>query len=306
MSGSALGERRTFPQKPRGSFLQSAHPLIRSILQIGGNNSGDILAQLRTRQWAHIKTSLSPKDYARAAEAFIRFVREVPDDKKTAISSALSATGENATRTDLGYRERTPQSDSDGEHKAYFHYHPDAEDLFARELREAGAPTGKFIAEARKIRMGATVAAQKVVRELDTHYPGMYDAFFRDGEEPSIKLRFLLYRKTGPGKHLGVGHYDRNAITLALAESAPGLRVGKDTASLTRVSRGPGEAVVMAGTMIREFEPDKEKLPLSWHDVEKSDQATLDETDARWAIIAMVHPLIEKEVPSLSETHKPE
>lgn len=269
------------------------------------HDTSRIQGDWQRRQWSTVQVSNSPRTYAAAAAAFIRFVREVPYDAKEAISLAVAQNGENAMRTDLGYRERIPAVDDDGEHKAYFHYHPDVEKQFRDEIEAAGEPAKKFVAEARKIRNGAIKSAERVARDLDKAYPGFYNAFFKDGVEPNLKLRFLLYRKVKPGELLGVGHYDRNGFTLGLAESAPGLRVGKNNETVKPVKRRQGDAIVMAGTMMRTFEPCKNKLPLSWHDIELHEDACLGE-DARWAIIAMVHPLKDGAVPPLSETHRPE
>lgn len=277
---------------------------------MGGGSQKERISRVqddwRRRQWSTVQVSNSPHTYERGATAFIRFVREVPYDAKDAISLSVSQSGENAMRTDLGYRERIPAVDDDGEHKAYFHYHPDVEVRFADEIAAAGEPAKKFITEARKIRNGAIKSAQRVALDLDKAYPGFYNAFFKEGVEPNLKIRFLLYRKVKPGQLLGVGHYDRNGFTLALAESAPGLRVGRDNQTLKKVRRKKGDAIVMSGTMMRMFDSDKGSLPLSWHDIERHEDACLGETDARWAIIAMVHPLVDGNVPALAETHRPE
>ncbi|MBX9765543.1 hypothetical protein K2X83_02790 [Patescibacteria group bacterium] len=265
-----------------------------------------VLEQWRERQWAAVDVEVPPGAYESAAAAFTEFIRDVPDKLKRAICVAVSSEGENATRTDLGFRERKPESDTDGEDKAYFHYSPEVETLFASEIEAAGAPAKNFMKHARKIWDAAFTAAERVVRDLEEEYPGMYKGFAPSGMLPFLKLRFLMYRKVPKGKLLGVGHYDRGTVTLALAESAPGLRIGRDHADLKKIQRERGEAVVMAGTAMRLIEPDRAKLPLSWHDVEQSEGASLNETDARWSIIGLLNSYDYEEVPSLCSTHHPE
>lgn len=238
----------------------------------------DILKWWQEQGWATVKTEVRPETYEQAAMSFMRFISEVPDEQKEKIKAFFE--GETSALPGLiGYAEQKPARPEDGTHRIVFHYHPQVESLFAAEIEAAGGPTKEFLQQARAIWDSTLTLAQAVVRDLENDYPGIYDAFFPPGVEPGLVLRFILYKKQPHGAVLQKGHHDRDAITLALAESGPGLRIGKDAKSLKPIQRKKGEAVVMAGVGMRKFD---ENLSLTWHDVVQ------DTDDERWSLIAQL------------------
>jgi isopenicillin N synthase-like dioxygenase len=143
---------------------------------------------------------------------------------------------------------------------------------------------------------------QEVVLALNTDYSGLADTFLPTDREPLVFLRLLAYERMDPGEFLAKGHYDRGACTLAIAESAPGLRIGKGPEDLKEVVREPNQVPFFPGLTLQESTGPE--LAPSWHDVIQKEEHLLNEKTARWAIVGFLGAWNQRNL-SWQETHDP-
>lgn len=76
-------------------------------------------------------------------------------------------------------------------------------------------------------------------------------------------------------------------MTLALAESAPGLRIGSVPQDLTPIDHHDGQAVFFLGGNFQAVLGDTDLKP-GWHDVVQQGEASPHQSYARWAIVAFI------------------
>jgi isopenicillin N synthase-like dioxygenase len=103
----------------------------------------------------------------------------------------------------------------------------------------------------------------------------------------NIPLRFLAYTQTEPGDFLATGHYDRGTVSLAIAESAPGLRIGKTPDTVKDIIHEPGYGLFFPGINLKELTD--ETFAPSWHDVVQKDSNAFQPGCARWAVVLFAH-----------------
>lgn len=243
-----------------------------------------LLENLMARAYATVPFPKSHREIETAVAAFFGFLT-LPEELK----ESLRFKRETDKVSDIGYvRTKGEKGEDSGrrDYKEYFHYHPDARERFmdeaAREPKLAA-----FLAAADGIFRDAEHTLRRVISELDGAYPGLYDAFCPEGPEERI-LRFLKYDNRGTeGEFLARAHYDRGGATLAIAESAPGLRIGKDDASLTPVIHEDGKAVFFAAPQMRDLT--NNEIPCAWHDVVQASGDTVSNDAARWAVVFFVN-----------------
>lgn len=221
--------------------------------------------------------------YAAAADAFAAFAPHITGERKENIRRRIES-GRPSQPGFIGYSDFFPKTPEEGVDRVFFHYHPAVRETFGTEL--TGIPGAeKFLDSAEPLWRSALSSAEDVVRSLETRYPGLYGRFFPKGIPPAFVIRFVVYAPGGDTGCLQKPHYDRCPITLALAESAPGLRVKNSDGQMTSVSRKHDEAVVMTGPWMRNLDPD---FPLSWHDAAAvSGRGT---NEARWVAVGQLFP----------------
>jgi len=237
---------------------------------------------LKDSAYAAIPFPLSRADFVGAAERFFEFLM-VPQETKDSLFFLRNPADPQGT--EVGYVRTKGEKDGEvgnRDYKEYFHYHPDARERL-RSIAETTPEVAAFLDTAHGIFEHAETAARKVLSELDPEFPGLYDSFVQEGRPLERALRFLKYDATGMGKFLARAHYDRGGCTLALAESAPGLRVGKDDASLVSVVHKEGTALFMPGFHFPELTGGQ--IPAAWHDVIQASEDTVSDDAARWAIV---------------------
>lgn len=183
--------------------------------------------------------------------------------------------------------------------KEYFHYHPEAKEAWGGEAA-TNPIVAQFFTAADELWQHGDRAAREVLRTLDEEFPGMHAAFFPQ-EKPSERiLRFLKYDNRTEGKFLARAHYDRGGCTLAIAESAPGLRIGKDEATLTPVVHKEETAIFFAAPHLHQLSG-KRIFP-AWHDVVQASEDTVSDDAARWALVYFINaPVLP--FPTSDETH---
>lgn len=260
-----------------------------------------LVGELSERAYVAVPFPLSREDFDTAANTFFEFLT-LPQEAKNSVFFLRDQNDPQGT--EVGYVRQVGAKDEEygyKDFKEYFHYHPDAEARFA-DVAAKEPKLRAFMDAAGNIFGHAEDAVQKLLTELDTEFPGLKDSFVVPGLPPARALRFLKYDAAGKGKFLARAHYDRGGCTLALAESAPGLRIGKDDASLTEVVHRDRTALFMPGFHFPEMTGGR--IPAAWHDVVQASEDTISDDTARWAIVyfANAHG---RRLPTSVEVHAP-
>lgn len=260
----------------------------------------------RPRVLHHIKKGIAESNYAllpfplsrdhfgAAMQHFFEFLTLPVNLKNRFQSNAVSGDEESF----VGYIKRERQKQVDAatseafyDQKEYFHYNHYAEKDFKDLLLETekDARVKNFFNSARFIYKHAEEMAIAILNELDEEHPGIKEKFVPEEVKPHFYLRFLRYYTTGRGNFLAKGHYDQGGFTLALAESAPGLRIGRSEENLEEIVHIDGHVVFMPALQLQLFT--SEEFTPAWHDVIQKAGDKTDEETARWAIVFFVDPV---------------
>lgn len=178
--------------------------------------------------------------------------------------------------------------------KICFHYHP----YLMREHRDyisADPALNHFISHVDTIWNHAVHATKQILTCLNHKYDNVYAGVF-ETEEPHVILRIVYYQTDSNQHILARPHFDAGSFTLAVAESAPGLRIGSTQENLKLVPYREDTLIFMLGANFHKLIPPGALLP-SWHDVIR-----LDQLHTRWAIVVFIdgHSV---GAPSRDETH---
>lgn len=255
----------------------------------------DIRQQWQDKYFADIPFTLSREHYQTAIDDLFRFL-ELPTDTKKRFSSRLNPDDRGS---EIGYQFRS-QNEGQLDQKEYFHFNRYAADAFA-EHRQSCAELDALMRSAELIYLEAEATMRQLVAALEPIKPGITSDFFPQGKHPKCFLRLLKYDYHREDDFLAKGHYDRGFLTLAIAESAPGLRIGKNPDSLRIVERQPDTVLFMPALRASEFHPDIEP---AWHDVIQRQEDALNEKVARWAIVFFSDPYWDMGI-TFEEAHTP-
>ncbi len=258
---------------------------------------GIILDEWKRQHFAQVRAhGISRAALESAARAFFAFL-QLPEELKAPIRQTIP--GED--RTTRGYTRRRAKDDSDQEEKMYFHYHPEVEVSFQKEIAAAGEPAETFMRVAHDMWEKTLAIGEDAIREFEERWPGTRVRFMPPGESPLLVIRFLAYLSHPHGDFLAKPHYDRGTFTIALGESAPGLRIGTPEC-LVEVAHRDGFSVVMPGTG---FQADIDSgIEPAWHDVVQKKDVRFSETTARWAIVGFFD-VKNRSYISIEDTHVP-
>ena len=256
------------------------------------------VGEIQEKQFAEIALPVSEEVFRDAADVFLDFLTL---DQVTK-NSLYRVHPVNPRDSGIGYVRKAKQENySDA--KEYVHYLPIAHEYFKEEIAHGDPRIGAFFNMARDMHSQIVPVMEDILKMLTLEFPDIYDRFFPDEfENPRTPLRFLKYDVQGKGEFLARGHYDMAGCTLALAESAPGLRIGKNEETLKPVTRKGGGAIFMPARNFPKMTD--ERFTPAWHDVVQSAHARLSDTAARLAIVLFI---AQKDLPlsSFEETHKP-
>jgi len=237
----------------------------------------EVEAELKKRYFLKVPFAVGEKAVTEAVEAFFAFL-ELPDEVKFHIFFSVNP---NSRRGESGFVRRDPKDPVKDDYKEYFNYHGAILDRYPEFLAEQPV-VRDFVEKALPIWLEAQKRVREVMITFEGQYPGITERFFSK-EEPEILLRFLKYNWKEAGEYLAKPHYDVGSCTLAIAESAPGLRIGSCTADLAPVTHTSEEAIFMMGKNFPKITDDT-FLP-SWHDVVQVDKTTIGQPFARWAVV---------------------
>lgn len=263
---------------------------------MSNTSSEQILKELKENAYAVLPFGLSREEMEQAASDFMGFL-SLPQEIKNKFFFKLDLKNRGSG---VGYVRKSKFS-GDGDNKEYFHYNLYAEDFFKEMPESQNIPeVKKFFDVARRIYDEASKTLSKTLTVLEERHPGIYNKFFHKDKHPFFYLRFLKYDISGKGKFLARAHYDRGECTLALAESAPGLRIGRNEETLKEVNRVDNTVLFMPALRFSEVVPG-DFYP-AWHDVIQKSDDVYSESAARWAIVFFADTQVENYV-TLGEAH---
>ena len=254
----------------------------------------EILDELDQQSYCTVSFPLSTAYLQDVADSFLRFLEGDEKERFAAIHLDPDNRG-----TSVGYVIKQREF-GDLDNKEYFHYNEFLEELFAEELASCGELAKEFIAKARKVYRIAKGKLEEIVGILEREHPGVQERFFPPGKKPFLYLRFLKY-KSNTDRFLAKAHFDRGTCTLALAESAPGLRIGRGPESLQKVDHQEYSALFFPSATFPEevsgnFHP-------AWHDVKQREGVQYSEEVTRWAIVLVADMQDTRNI-SFEEAHR--
>jgi len=245
-----------------------------------------ILSDIKKRNFAEVPFKMTSVELTEAAEAYIDFLT-LPLETKKLFHFKVDP---GSKRTDVGYRRRHEEI-GNADNKEFFHYHELAKTRFKDLVKLTGPKAEKFFNYAENVFRAASSALSDILRVIDEKVPGVHDKLFLSETFPSFYLRFLKYDVRGSGNFLATGHYDTGGMTLAIAESAPGLRIGKNDLDIKEVPpRQSGTALFMPALRFIEIDPALCEFTPAWHDVIQKSADVYSNGVARWAIVFFADP----------------
>lgn len=238
----------------------------------------DLTTQIKEKSHAVVPFPLRHADFQKAIDLFVRFLA-LPLTTKERVYYNMDLGDDRGA--DIGYQiRRRDQGKIDN--REFFHYHPIAETELAEHARTY-PEVRALLDDMRIIYDTGKQTLHEVITAFDERYPGLHARFFPEGKEPNFCVRFLKYDRATPGEFLAKGHYDRGGCTLALAESAPGLRIGIDDLHLQEVVHDEGKALFMPALNAPDFT--NGEIRPTWHDVVQKSEDVYNAEIARWAIV---------------------
>lgn len=245
----------------------------------------ELRSTIDRQSYAEIALSLPDGAIAHVIHDFFAFLA-LPDSvkKQFAIDVKLD---ERDRGTDLGWRRRNVDAGFGYDNKEFFHYNDDARDAFAHIANDVPVAR-QLLSSAATIYDAVLPAMKATLQTCNERYPGISAVFFPEDERPTCVLRLLKYDRTRDGEFLAKGHYDRSSTTIAIAESAPGLRIGKDDIHLREVRHRPGVGLFFPGMSFAQYTDGA--FPPSWHDVVQQGSTTFNNEASRWAVVFFCSP----------------
>lgn len=251
---------------------------------------------LQERFYAEIPFPIDPTLVSKAIEAFFKFLN-LPEEIKSYIQFSIAP---KHRRGDVGYKHRNAEDHIYDDNKDFFHYHPAIFEEYASFLEEQ--PIVKnFMLLAKPIWQYVYDTLKEILACFEPQFPGVSAKIF-NGKREHILLRFLKYEWENAGEYLAKPHFDAGSFTLAIAESALGLRIGSCPENLRLINTRAGHAIFMLSSNFRQV-IDSTQFSAGWHDVIQIDETQIGKPFARWAVVAFIEALDVEALPR-SETHK--
>lgn len=244
------------------------------------NISSDFLVDLETKHYATVPFTMSRSEIEDAAKSFLDFLT-LPEEIKR----------------QLHFPARSPRASADGftdkmdieqkDPKQFFHWSPMLEEKpQCNKLREIHPEVEAFFRH-----------SGNLYRQIESVLFNLYDQYLPEYLQYIFKgrhiidgiLRFLCYSPRSGHSFCAQAHFDKGFSTLAIADSAPGLRVGCcNKHPLAPVTYRQGSAVFMPAWML--FQASRGRIKPAWHDVIHSPiQQDVNELCARWSIVFFVN-----------------
>ena len=235
---------------------------------------------LNRQHFAPIEFSMTGEQLSDAGDRFLDFLA-LPD----AVKRQLHFPARSHRASADGYTDKSSVERKDP--KQFFHWSPGLSDQpIYRELRDAHPEIAAFFQCAETIYQHI----ERALLHLFSHELAEYkDRIFRDDHLVDGILRFLSYRPRPEHGFCARAHFDKGFSTLALADSAPGLRIGCcDSHPLQAVEYGNGTALFMPAWML--FQASGGMIKPAWHDVVHSPSTqNVNDLCARWSIVFFIN-----------------
>lgn len=228
--------------------------------------------------------SLSDVEINEKMAVFLRFL-ELPLEEKL----KYHYFADEFKGSDAGYCRRD-RGEGANDNKEFFHYRWGMEERLAMQLQHAEKEVKDMFDVGKEVYLKCIDKLKEILAVLESSYPGLTVRFFVNGQFPArTALRFLKYDLPLVGDDfLAVGHTDSCALTIAIAESAPGLRIGPfgRIENLNEVIHQDGQAIFFPSRNLGVL-TSEDDFPPSFHDVVQKANSVLDEKRkiARWALV---------------------
>lgn len=237
-------------------------------------------SSLDRNHYASVPSAMSRAELEAAAGSFLEFLA-LPADLRQQLHFPARSHRASAD----GYTDKTSLERKDS--KLFFHWSPELVQWEpCASLRVTEPVVGRFFDAAERIYR----QAEKILDAIYTQcLPDFRDRVIRDGHLVDGILRFLCYLPSEEPAFRARAHFDKGFSTLALGDSAPGLRIGCcDAHPLSPVHHRDGNAIFMPAWML--FQASDGRIKPSWHDVvHPPGQQDVSELCARWSIVFFVN-----------------
>ncbi|MFZ2681985.1 MAG: hypothetical protein WAZ14_02750 [Patescibacteria group bacterium] len=248
-------------------------------------NITNLKATIQKQSYFEFPLEIHSEQIALAVKNFFTFLALPETDKAKFVIDIKQ--DERDRGVDLGWRRRSVDAGFGYDNKEFFHYNNQAKILFAPLI--AQIPAAQALTRSLDPILNKTLSAMReIIHSLEVDYPGLYTKFFPADGNDAYVIRLLKYDRTRAGDFLAKGHYDRGSCTIAIAESAPGLRLGPDDQHLTEVTHTKGQGLFFPGISLG-LHTDNELMP-TWHDVLQRGNSIYNDTASRWAIVFFCSP----------------
>lgn len=241
-----------------------------------------IYTTLQKHPYVHIPFPIGSEIINDAVAAFFKFLQE-PNVIKNHIDFRLDTTHR---RGDVGFKHRDANDHMYNDNKDFFHFHPAIFKKYSEFLKENPA-VNDFLIKANPIWDLAYKTSSEILRSFDQRFPGSWNKVFGTEKDIHILVRFLKYDWQESGKYLAKPHFDAGSFTLAIAESSPGLRIGRGPKDLQLVDHKEGHAIFMIASNFKKV-MDTDQVTPGWHDVIQLDSTLIGKPYARWAVVAFI------------------
>ncbi len=283
MHGVAVSEGSIPAHKPKPTWnairnpTYSAQDMLNAITHPDREKFQDCLNQ---NHFAMVPSVIARQELESAAADFLAFL-DLPSEIKQLLHFPVAK----HRATPDGYTDRTNWTRKDP--KQFFHWTPSMKGRNACvALQAQNAVVARFLLAAE----GVYRCAEATLNTVFTYYlPAYRERIFAGDQLIDGTLRFLCYLSGADGTHHAQAHYDKGFSTLALGDSAPGLRIGCDSEHpLFPVQHRNSAAVFMPGWML--FQVSDGQIKPAWHDVRPpTGQSHVSRSCARWSIVFFVN-----------------
>lgn len=215
-----------------------------------------------------------------AARLFLRFL-SLPSETKRQLHFAARSHRASAD----GYTDKSRIDQKDP--KQFFHWSPYLMSLpQAQSLADKYEEVNDFFEAANNVYSHVETTLLKLFNNQLLAYK---DNVFSNEKLTDGILRFLCYSPRKEQSFCARAHFDKGFSTLAIADSAPGLRIGcGDFQQLKAVKYGNGTALFMPAWML--FEASDRTIKPAWHDViHAPSEQNVNSFCARWSIVFFVN-----------------
>lgn len=253
-------------------FRYHSVPTLKSEMKLDQNQ---FLRCLEQDYFVQVPSSLSREEIEIAANGFLSFLSLPAEIRK---QLHFPATVPRASAA--GYTDKVDLEHKDS--KQFFHWNPALmERAPCQGLRQSEPVIEEFFQLAEQVYR----KAEGILENIYTQYlPQYYPQIFHEGRLIDGILRFLCYAPNSEEKIRAKGHFDKGFSTLALGDSARGLRIGSCAKHpLTEVASQDRQAIFMPAWML--FQSSDGQIKPAWHEVVSDSTKPVNATCARWSIV---------------------